>query len=171
MKTGKKNIVLIGMPGAGKSTVGKLLAKNQHLDFIDTDDLIRQEDGPLQEIINHRGQAEFRRIEERVLTALDRKGTVIATGGSAVYSSKAMETLKRNGITVYLSLSPQELEKRIKDMDTRGMVIAPGFSLADLLEEREPLYLKYADIIIDCTGQDKKETATAIAMAVSSEFF
>jgi len=150
----KNNIILIGMPGAGKSTVGVILAKRLGYGFVDTDLLIQTSVGKsLQAIINEDGLDAFRRIEEKVLLALDEKRTVIATGGSAVYSPAAMRSLKQSGTTVFINSSLQTLQARIADMSTRGMVITPGESFASLFIERNPLYRKYADMIIE--EQDK----------------
>jgi shikimate kinase len=156
----RKNVILIGMPGAGKSTVGVILAKRLGYAFIDTDLLIQTRVGKtLQAIINEDGLDDFRRIEEQTLLDLDCDRTVIATGGSAVYSRKAMEHLKDNGIAVFINTPLQTLQGRISDMETRGMVITPGESFAGLFLERNPLYRKFADIIVD----DQAKTVELIA--------
>lgn len=150
-----KNIVLIGMSGAGKSTLGVLLAKALGLDFTDTDILIQQREGMrLQEIIDSRGIEYFLKREEEAILSFDKMGYVIATGGSAVYSDKAMSALKNSGITVYLYVSSGELKARLTNITTRGIVMEPGCSLDELIVQRLPLYEKYADITVDCSGKD-----------------
>lgn len=148
----KNNLILIGMPGAGKSTVGVLLSKALGKTFIDTDLLIRKNEGrPLQEIINSDGLDKFLVIEEKTLQELNVQNSIIATGGSAVYSCKAMEHLKAGGYAVYLKVNLFKLTQRLKNMRTRGIAMKGGQSLADLYMERAPLYEKHADITIDCT--------------------
>ena len=145
------NIVLIGMPGAGKSTLGVLLAKELSRSFLDTDIYIQaQEDLPLQSILDEQGVDGFLRIEEYHILSLRLKGHVIATGGSVVYSPRAMGHLKSSGIVVLLDLSLPLLTERIRDMDSRGIAMAPGQDLATLYRERRPLYDRYADIRVLC---------------------
>lgn len=159
----KNNIILIGMPGAGKSTVGVLLAKAAGMAFIDTDLLIQQaESRLLQEIINDSGISAFLAIESRILAALDVNHCVIATGGSAVYSAEAMEYLKSSGPVIYLQLSLEAIESRIRNIATRGIVLAEGQSLANLYRERVPLYENYADLVIDCSEKEIEETVYAV---------
>lgn len=149
---GKSNLILIGMPGAGKSTVGVILAKTLGKTFIDTDLLIQKNEGrPLQDIINKDGLEKFLLIEENTLLGLNVQNSIIATGGSAVYSSKAMEQLKANGSAVYLKVGLFKLTQRLKNMRTRGIAMKNGQSFEDLYRERVPLYEKHADIIVDCT--------------------
>jgi shikimate kinase len=136
----RTNIVLIGMPGAGKSTVGVVLAKRLGFDFLDTDVLIQARQGRrLQEIINSEGLLAFRQIEEAALISLPCRHTVIATGGSAVYSEAGMGALKAYGTIVFLDIPLEDLMLRICDMDTRGMVIDPGETFPDLHARRLPL--------------------------------
>ncbi len=162
----KNNIILIGMPGAGKSTVGVILAKRASFDFIDTDLLIQIRAGKsLQAIINEDGLDVFRRIEEEVLLGLNSNQTVIATGGSAIYSGAGMASLKQSGRVVFINTPLQTLQSRIADMTTRGMVISPGDSFAELFIERNPGYRKYADIIID----DQDKTVEMIAGEIAQE--
>ncbi|MDD6188332.1 MAG: shikimate kinase [Clostridiales bacterium] len=150
-----RNIILIGMPGAGKSTIGVLLAKALGMDFIDTDIIIQQRTGRLlQDIIDNDGIDAFLAVEETVLCSLELTNSVIATGGSAVYSDKAMTALKRGGKAVYISLPYEEVEKRITNITTRGIVLRSGNTLRDAYNERVPLYEKYSDITIDCSGRD-----------------
>ena len=147
------NIILTGMPGAGKSTLGVLLAKSLGMDFVDSDIIIQQcEKRLLQDIINSDGIEKFMQIEEDVLSSLDFSNTIIATGGSAVYSEKAMNHLKENGIVIYLHVDCAEIEKRVTNITTRGIVLKNGRTLSDAYEERKPLYDKFADITVDCTA-------------------
>lgn len=150
------NIVLIGMPGAGKSTVGVILAKVLGMLFIDTDLVIQEKENRLlQNIIDNDGISRFMNIEERtILSVKPEHPAVIATGGSAVYSTAAMEHLKKDGIIVYLKLDFHEIEKRLKNISTRGIVIDRGCSLLDVFIQRIPLYEKYADITVDCMKKD-----------------
>jgi shikimate kinase len=148
----KSNIVLIGMPGAGKSTVGVLLAKALKKPFIDTDLLIQQrENSFLQDIINNRGINEFIRLEEEVVLSLDVTGHIIATGGSVIYSDTSIRHLESIGVMVFLNLKLYQLEKRLKNISTRGIAMKSGQSISDLYSERQPLYKKCAEIEIDCS--------------------
>ena len=163
----KSNIILIGMPGAGKSTIGVILAKRLGYDFIDTDLLIQTRSGKsLQAIINESGLEVFRSIEEEVLLSLEARSTVIATGGSAIYSNQAIRHLKYSGRAVFINTPLQTLQSRIADMATRGMVISPGDSFAELFIERNPLYRKYADIVVD----DNQKTVEMIASEIADNF-
>jgi len=147
------NIVLIGMPGSGKSTVGVILAKLTGRDFVDTDVLIQKEQGrSLQDIVDQDGYLKLREIEEKTILKLDCRNHVIATGGSAVYSQAAIGHLKSNGIAVFLNVELQTLFTRVQDYDTRGLAKRADQGLADLFAERHALYRKYADVIIDCEG-------------------
>lgn len=147
------NIILIGMPGAGKSTLGVLLAKAMGKLFVDTDIIIQQKTKRLlQDIIDNDGTDAFLKLEEEILLTVNETNTVIATGGSAVYSEKAMEHFAKNGKIVYLHVDFAEIEKRVTNITTRGIVLKNGRTLDDAFEERKPLYDKYADVVIDCTG-------------------
>ena len=144
------NLILIGMPGAGKSTIGVLLAKLFALDFIDTDLLLQRRVGlRLQQMINLQGLHSFRRAEEEMLLDLDCRQTLISTGGSVIYSERGMQHLKQLGQVIYLHISLPQLQQRMSDMGQRGVVIAPGQTFADLYAERTPLYRKYADLCIN----------------------
>ena len=148
-----KNIVLIGMPGAGKSTIGVLLAKSTLMDFTDTDLLIQKKySSALCDIINEKGIDEFLKAENDVICESSFTNCVVATGGSAVYGKEAMEKLKKSGVVVYLRVDASELEKRINNIHTRGIAMKDGTSIAELYAERAPLYEKYADITVNCTG-------------------
>lgn len=144
------NIILIGMPGSGKSTVGVLLAKQLALGFIDTDLLIQTEQGrSLQRIVDADGYLALREIEERVLLNLHCSKQVIATGGSAAYSRPAMIHLKQNGTVIFLQADLATLHKRVKDFSQRGLVKGLDQTLDDLFRERMSLYSTYADITVD----------------------
>ncbi|MGB1157857.1 MAG: shikimate kinase [Porticoccaceae bacterium] len=158
-----KNIVLIGMPGAGKSTLGILLAKQLGTDFVDTDILIQVDQGAtLQEILELTDYLNLRRLEQQVLINLSGNGKVIATGGSAVYSEAGMQQLKANGTVIFLDLSLTTLTERVTDFDQRGIACRPDQSFADLFTERRPLYQQYADITIDCDHQTPAQTLAKI---------
>ena len=146
----KDNIVLIGMPGSGKSTVGVILAKVLGYSFIDSDLLIQKaEKKLLKEIIAREGQEGFVKIENRVNASIETEKSVIATGGSVVYCQEAMEHLKEIGTVIYLQLDYPILRRRLGNLIGRGVVLKEGQTLKDLYEERVPLYEKYADYIID----------------------
>ena len=149
------NITLIGMPGAGKSTIGVVLAKVLGYQFLDSDLLIqKQEKRRLSEIIEEEGYKGFKDVENRVNVSIEAENTVIATGGSVVYCEEAMEHLKSIGTVVYLKLSLNALSKRLGNLKGRGVLLREGQNLTDLYEERTPLYEKYADIVIDEEGKD-----------------
>ncbi len=159
-----KNIVLIGMPGCGKSTVGVLLAKAMGFRFIDTDLVIQNRTGRLlQQIIDEEGLDAFCIEEERAIMSVEeRSGCVIATGGSAVYSRSAMLYLKQSGYVYYLSLPVEQVEKRIRNITTRGIAMRKGDSIADVFRRRRQLYEEYADITVDCSGKTLEETVAEI---------
>lgn len=162
-----KNIVLIGMPGAGKSMVGVILAKTLCMEFIDTDILIQQKQGrSLQEIIDCDGIDKFLGIEENTVLELKASGCVIATGGSIIYSERAICHLKKDGILIYLKLPFAEIEKRIKNISKRGIAMSIEQDLAGLYEERVPMYEKNADIVIDCTGKDMEDVVNTIKIMI-----
>lgn len=155
----KNNIVLIGMPGVGKSTVGVILAKEFGYDFIDSDLLIqKQENRLLKEIIRDEGTDGFLAIENRVNAGIQAEKAVIATGGSAVYGKQAMEHLREIAVIVYLKLPYESLSKRLGNLKNRGVVLKPGQTLMDIYQERSILYEQYADIIVDESGMGIEET-------------
>ena len=159
----RSNIILIGMPGAGKSTVGPLLAQSISRDFLDTDLVIQaSQKRALQDIVNTDGQAALRLIEEEVLLSLACQHHVIATGGSAVYSEQGVMHLKADGIAVFLDTDLATLESRIDDLNTRGLVKQAEQTFAQLFDERLPLYRKYADITINCARLSPKEVCARI---------
>ena len=155
----KDNIVLIGMPGVGKSTVGVILAKMIGYQFTDADLLIQKQEGKLlHEIIAEKGTDGFIEIEERVNASIEASHTIIATGGSVVYGKKAMEHLSCIGTVVYLKVPYDTLEKRLEDKKGRGVVLKEGQTLRTLYDERTPLYEKYADIEISEDGLNVEQT-------------
>lgn len=162
-----KNIVLIGMPGAGKSTVGVILAKRLGFDFIDTDLLIQSHCGArLQQIIDSQGLPRFREIEEQTLIDLDVQNSVIATGGSAIYCPKGMAALAVKGMFVYLQVPLTDLEQRLADMGQRGLVMHKGQTLAHLYQQRVPLYEQYAQLTQDCTDLNAEQVAGELEAAL-----
>lgn len=165
----KDNIVLIGMPGAGKSTVGVLLAKALTYNFLDTDISIqRRENKKLQDIIEECGLDAFVEVENKVLARLEVDGCVIATGGSAVYGAEAMEHLRSIGTVVYIRLSLEEILRRVSNIKTRGIAMKKGKTLKDVYEERIPLYEKYADLIVDGEETSIEEAVEKIICALST---
>jgi len=163
------NIVLIGMPGSGKSTVGIILAKLTSQDFVDTDVLIQTSRGrTLQDIVDTEGYMVLREIEERILLKLDCFNHVIATGGSAVYSHAAMTHLKSNGVVVFLKVELPVLESRIHNFATRGLAKRPDQSFSDLFHERCPLYTRYADVTVACSKLIQEEVCAKIINALGA---
>lgn len=159
----KSNIVLIGMPAVGKSTIGVLLAKSLLRSFVDTDLIIQSEYGcGLCNIIEKEGTDAFLKIENDVILSQDYRMSVVATGGSAVYGDEAMAHLKKDGTVIYLRLSLGEIEKRIGNIHTRGVAMKNGTTLRELYDERTPLYNMYADITVDCEGKTAEETVEEI---------
>ncbi len=163
------NVCLIGMPGAGKSTVGVILAKILGYEFVDSDLVIQKEEGALlKDIIASKGVDGFIAVEERVNASLNLEKTVIATGGSVVYGAKAMEHLKSISTVVYLKLSYDTIDSRLNNIKGRGVVLRDGQTLSDLYNERVPLYERYADIVIDEDNLNVEETVTAIVNSINS---
>ena len=164
----KTNIVLIGMPASGKSTVGVILAKVLGKKFIDTDLVIQlREDALLADIIKEKGVEGFMKSEEEAILSVGENNTVIATGGSAVYGEKAMEHLKENGIVIYLKVEKDELFKRLKNIKERGVVLKQGETLEEMYDNRSVLYEKYADIVIEERDSTIEETIEKIQNELS----
>ncbi len=163
MAENPSNIVLIGMPGSGKSTVGVILAKLTGRDFVDTDVLIQKDQSrSLQDIVDRDGYLKLREIEEKTILNLACGNCVVATGGSAVYSEAAMKHLKSNGVAIFLNVDLQTLFTRVTDFDTRGLAKRPDQGVADLFQERHALYRKYADVTIDCEGISHEKVCALI---------
>lgn len=163
-KCAQHNVILIGMPGAGKSTVGVVLAKRLGYAFMDSDLVIQNREGRLlHELISEKGVEGFWCIEEEINTSLEVNHTVIATGGSVIYGSRAMEHFKQIGIIVYLKLSLEAITERLGDLNERGVTLREGQDLAALYAERIPMYERYADITMDCEGLSIREIVAAIA--------
>ncbi len=155
----KNNIVLIGMPGCGKSTLGVVLAKMLCLDFLDLDLLIQKKIGmTLQEYIDKNGVDAFLELEADIASSLECENTVIATGGSAVLRERAAKRLQALGKTVYISLPLEDIEKRITDLSKRGVAMSRGETLRDVYEKRVPIYERYAHVTIDISGQTIAES-------------
>lgn len=159
----KNNIILIGMPGVGKSTVGVILAKVLGYQFVDSDLVIQEkQERLLREIIEEVGTEGFIEVENRINSQIKTEYSVIATGGSAVYGKEAMKHFKEIGIVIYLKLPYDVLKRRLSDIKDRGVVLKEGQTLRDLYEERVPLYEKYADFIIDEYQLDAEQTIEKI---------
>jgi shikimate kinase len=158
-----KNIVLIGMPGVGKSTSGVILAKVLNYDFLDSDLVIQHQTGKLlKEIIAEKGIDGFNAVENEINSQIDVENTVIATGGSVIFGADAMAHFKESGIVVYLRISYDLLDERLGDLDERGVVHKEGQTLRDIYNERTALYEKYADITVDLDGKDVAATVDAV---------
>ena len=161
------NIILLGMPGAGKSTVGVLLAKTLGYAFLDTDLVIQQREGALlQPLVDSLGVEAFLDVEADAICSVECRGTVIAPGGSAVCRERAMSHLRALGRIVYLHLPLEELERRLSNISTRGIAMAPGETLADLFARRAPLYRNYADLTVDVGRQSLEETVALVLRAL-----
>ena len=162
-----KNILLIGMPGVGKSTIGVILAKVLGYQFLDADLLIQKSEGKLlKDIIAEKGTEGFIQVENRVNSRIEAENAIIATGGSVVYGKEAMEPLKSIGTVVYLKQSLPVLEKRLRNIRNRGVVLKKGQTLKDLYRARTALYEKYADVTVDEYGLDIEETVQAVQKAL-----
>ena len=157
------NIILIGMPGSGKSTVGVILAKMMTRPFLDTDILIQLiTKCSLQEIVDSKGHMALRKIEEDVLLDIRCRNHIIATGGSAAYSDPAMVHLKEDGLVVFLDAALATLKSRINNYETRGLAKRPDQSFVDLFNERHELYVRYADLVIPCDDSSQEQVADMI---------
>ena len=163
----RDNIVLIGMPGVGKSTIGVVLAKVLGYQFVDADLLIQEAEGKLlSELIEEHGTNGFIEIENRVNSQIQTHRSVIATGGSVVYGKEAMEHLKSIGTVVYLKQNLRVLQRRLRNLKGRGVVLKEGQTLVDLYKERTVLYEKYADITVDQYKQSIEQTLKAVRKAL-----
>lgn len=166
----KNNITLIGMPGSGKSTVGVVLAKRLGRHFVDSDLVIQERHGKLlHELITEYGVEGFWQIESDVNASLDLNNSIIATGGSACYEPEGMRHLQDISTVVYLKLPYEEVKQRLGDLNARGVTLQPGQTLKDLYEERTPLYEKYADLIIDCSGKMLRDVVAEIAVGCEKQ--
>ena len=164
------NIILIGLPGVGKSTLGVVLAKVLGFQFIDADLLIQeQERKKLHQIIKEVGINGFMEIENQVNASIEAERSVIATGGSVVYCRQAMSHLKEIGTVVYLKVSLSTLEKRLGNLKRRGVILKKGQTLKDLYEERVPLYEKYANVVVDEKGRDLEECLQLLLEKLDTE--
>jgi shikimate kinase len=163
----KDNLVLIGMPGSGKSTVGVVLAKMLGMNFVDVDLLIQQREGALlQTILDQRGTDVFLDVEADAVCSLDCDHSVIAPGGSAVLRDRAGEHLKQLGTVVYLKIPVDALADRLTNLAERGVPLEPGQTIADLYDYRQPFYEKYADLTVDTAGLRLEETCSAVLDAL-----
>lgn len=165
----QNNVVLVGMPGSGKSTVGVLLAKVLKMAFLDTDLLVQTEcKQGLQEIIDQRGIEAFLQIEQRVVYRLDVDHTVIATGGSVIYSDLAMTRLSGSGVVVFLHAELPVLLDRLRDSSQRGIALPPGQTIEGLYKERTPKYFRWSDITFEARGMGVEETVQALAKEIEA---
>lgn len=157
------NIILIGMPASGKSTVGRRLAKKLNMDFVDTDNLIEENEGmSLQDIIDNKGNQYFWEVEEKILCSLDCRDTVIATGGSSVLFPKAIEHMRQSGMIVYLEQSIDRLKKRLYNLDSRGVTLDEGESIESLYNYRVPLYKRYSNTTVEVANKTVEDVASEI---------
>lgn len=165
-----KNIILVGMPGCGKSTLGILLAKKVNYGYIDSDSVIVAQEGKLlPQLIEELGNEGFLDLEAKVNRSLNVRRCVIATGGSAIYRGDVIERMKDNGIVVYLKIPYDEVERRLGDLKTRGVVLKEGYTLKDLYQERDPLYEMHADYIVGLTDGSVEESAEKIRQTILAE--
>lgn len=158
-----KNVILVGMPACGKSTVGVVLAKTMNKGFVDTDILIQQaESRTLQEIIDQEGNDYFHHVEERVLLNFEGEDYVVATGGSAIYFDRAMDKFKEKGVVVYIKVTLDTILERLNNIKSRGVTLEKGQTIADLYEQRIPLYQKQADMVVEADGLSVEEVVEKI---------
>ncbi len=163
------NIILIGMPGSGKSTVGVVLAKALGLRFLDVDLLIQEREGALlQQLIDGRGVERFLDLERDAICSLDCRGTVVAPGGSCVCREESIAYMRELGTVAYLQLSLEDVTKRIRNLSSRGIALSPGQTLADVYRYRAPLYERCAHITVPAGGQSLAETVEAVKEAYNN---
>ena len=163
------NIVLVGMPGCGKSTVGVLLAKALGMDFVDTDVVLQAKEGRmLQSIIEEIGVDGFLEKEEEAILGLDCENTVVATGGSVIYGARAMEHLHKSGMVIYIRLPYAEIERRLSNLATRGVTLREGQTLEMLYQERIPLYEREADLVFEGENSCLDQTVAALARRIEA---
>ena len=161
------NVTLIGMPGAGKTCMGKALSRKLKMKVIDGDRLIERRIGKkLHDIIAEEGLESFKRIEEEILLSIDEDNIIISPGGSAIYYDSVMRHFKKNGVIVYLYVSPETIIERLGDFSKRGIVLGKGQTIKDLYNERAPLMERYADITVNCDGNAYTKYQTELIKAV-----
>lgn len=164
-----KNVVLIGMPGCGKSTLGVLLAKALTMDFVDTDLLLQRRAGkPLQKLVDELGTAGFSKAEEECILRMDVQGAVVATGGSVALEERAMTRLAQDGTVVFIRLPYSTIAKRLSNMRTRGIAMEKGQTLLDLFTLRQPYYERWADLVVEPDGQDIEQTVALLVKALEN---
>ncbi len=168
----KTNIVLIGMAGAGKSTVGRKLADLLGLAFVDVDTLIEKDRGlPLQEVLNDLGVQNFRRLEEQTMLSMDFRKHVIATGGSAIYGQAGISHLRRSSMLILLDVGLATLKQRVGDFSSRAFVKTADQTFAEVFAERQPLYTQNADLIIDCNDRSVSDICQSIIKHIPDTFY
>lgn len=166
----KSNVILIGMPTSGKTTIGTELSSKIGYGYIDSDSVIVARQGKsLRALIEELGNEKYLDVEAMVNSQLSAQRCVIATGGSAIYRDNAMEKLRENGKVVYLKMSYDEMARRLGDYKARGVVLKDGFTLKDMYNERVPLYEKYADITVELDGKTVAESVQAVVEALQCE--
>ena len=164
------NVVLIGMPGCGKSTLGVLLAKALQMDFVDTDLVMQNQYGkPLQQLVDELGTEGFSQAEENCICQLKPDRTVIATGGSVALEERAMEHLSKSGTIVFIKLCYQTIESRLNNIATRGITLQKGQTLRDLYELRQPYYHRWGQIIVEADGLDVEQTVALLVNRLKEE--
>ena len=164
------NVVLIGMPGCGKSTLGVLLAKALMMDFVDTDLIMQNQFGkPLQQLVDELGTDGFSQAEEACICSLKLNNTVIATGGSVALEERAMEQLTGNGRIVFVKLTYETIESRLKNISTRGITLEKGQTLRDLYDYRQPFYHRWGQIVVESDGQEIEQTVEMLVQKLKEE--
>ena len=164
------NVILIGMPGCGKSTLGVLLAKSLMMDFVDTDLIMQNRAGkPLQQLVDELGTEGFSRMEEACIQSLALDNTVIATGGSVALEEGAMMHLAKTGPIVFIKLSYQTIESRLNNISTRGITLEKGQTLQNLYDYRQPFYERWGQIVVEADGQDIEQTVAALVTKLQAK--